>query len=109
LPNQSLTNIHYVYTLKSVQFEWDERKRRKNIQKHGIDFLDAPEIFQGPMLVSLDEKHDYGEDRFVGIGFLRNKAVVVIFTEQDIETIRLISVRKATKHEEDRFKETLPD
>ena len=80
-----------------MQFEWDERKRRINIKRRGIDFLDAPEIFQGPMLVSLDEKNDYGEDRYIGIGLLRNKAVVVVFTERHPETIRIISVRKATK------------
>jgi uncharacterized DUF497 family protein len=92
-----------------VQFEWDERKCRINIKKHGIDFLDVSEIFQGPMLVNLDEKNDYGEDRYVGIGFLRNKAVVMVFTEKHPETIRLISLRKATKHEEERFKEAITD
>jgi uncharacterized DUF497 family protein len=92
-----------------VQFKWDERKRRKNIQKHGIDFLDAPEMFEGPMLVNLDEKQDYGEDRYIGIGFLRDKAVVLVFTEEHPEIIRLISLRKATKHEEEKFKEAVRD
>ncbi len=92
-----------------MQFEWDERKRRINIKKHGIDFLDAPEIFQGPMLVNLDEKIDYAEDRYIGIGFLRSKAVVVVFTEPHPEITRIISLRKATKDEEKRFKEALPD
>ena len=92
-----------------MQFAWVDRKRRINLQKHGIDFLDAPEIFQGPMLVDLDEKNDYGEDRFVGIGFLRAKAVVVVFTEPHPETVRIISLRKATKNEEERFKKALPD
>ena len=92
-----------------MNFEWDERKRRENIKKHGIDFLDAPEIFQGPMLVNLDEKDDYGEDRYIGIGFLRNKAVVVVFTEPHPEITRMVSLRKATKDEEKRFKEAIPD
>jgi len=80
-----------------------------NIHKHGIDFLDAPEIFQGPMLVNLEDKHNYGEDRYVGIGFLQNRAVVVVFTEPHIETVRLVSLRKATKNEEKRFKEAISD
>ena len=92
-----------------MQFKWDERKRRINIKKPGIDFLDAPEIFQGPMLVNLNEKHEYGEDRYIGIGFLRNKAVVVVFTEPHPEITRIISLRKATKDEEKRFKEAIPD
>jgi uncharacterized protein len=105
----ALLYIRCVYTIKIVQVTWDELKRRENIQKHGIDFLDAVEIFQGPMLASLDEKDDYGEDRYIGIGFLRVKAVVVVFTEEHPEIIRLISVRKATRHEEERFREALPD
>ena len=92
-----------------MQFEWDERKRRINIKKHGIDFLDVPEIFQGPRLVNLDRKNDYGEDRYIGIGFLRNKTVVVAFTEPHPEITRIISLRKATKDEEKRFKEAIPD
>jgi len=92
-----------------VQFEWDEPKRRLNLKRHGIDFLDAPEIFQGPMLVKLDEKNDYGEDRYIGMGFLRNQAVVLVLTEPHPETVRIISLRKATKNEEKRFKETIPD
>jgi len=92
-----------------VRFEWDEGKRQINIKKHGIDFLDAPEIFQGPRLVNLDDKKDYGEDRYIGIGFLRNKAVVVVFTEPRPEITRIISLRKATQDEEKRFKEAIPD
>jgi uncharacterized DUF497 family protein len=61
------------------------------------------------MLVNLDEKRDYREDRYIGIGSLQNRAGVAIFTEQDPDTIRLISVRKATKHEENRFKEAISD
>ena len=104
-----MTGIHFVYTLITVKFEWDERKCRINIKKHGIDFLDAPEIFQGPMLVNLDAKNDYGEDRYIGIGFLRNKAVVVVFTEPYPEITRIISLRKATKDEEERFKEAISE
>ena len=61
------------------------------------------------MLVNLNEKHEYGEDRYIGIGFLRNKAVVVVFTEPHPEITRIISLRKATKDEEKRFKEAIPD
>ena len=61
------------------------------------------------MLVKMDEKNDYGEDRYIGIGFLRNKAVVVVFTEPHPENTRIISLRKATKDEEKKFKEAIPD
>jgi uncharacterized DUF497 family protein len=53
-----------------MRFEWDGRKNQANIQKHGFDFADAWEIFESPMLVALDERADYGEDRWIGIGLL---------------------------------------
>ena len=47
-------------------FEWDEDKNRANIQRHKIDFADAPAVFSGPMLVELDEREDYGGQRWIG-------------------------------------------
>ncbi len=52
-----------------MQFEWDEAKNLENIRKHRIDFADVPDMFDGSMLVELDERTDYGEDRWIGIGF----------------------------------------
>jgi len=46
-----------------MRFEWDEKKNKANIKKHGLDFADAPEMFDHPMLVSLDTRYDYDEDR----------------------------------------------
>jgi uncharacterized protein len=82
-----------------MNFAWDERKNVRNIQKHGIDFADAWEIWEAPMLTALDDRIDYDEDRWVGIGLLRSRIVVVVWTEPDEETIRIISVRKALTHE----------
>lgn len=42
-----------------MQFEWDEAKNLENIRKHKIDFVDVPEIFEGPMLIELDDRIDY--------------------------------------------------
>ena len=83
-----------------MRFEWDEGKRDENIAKHGIDFVDVPEVFDGPMLVRLDTRHHYGEDRWIGMGLLRTAVVVVVYIEwEDEETIRIISARRATRHE----------
>lgn len=71
-----------------------------------MDFADAWQIFDAPLLTALDTKEDYGEDRFLGIGFLRNFVVVVVYTEPQEETSRIISLRKALKHERGRFEET---
>ena len=86
-----------------MKFEWDEQKNRTNIQKHGFDFADAHEIFDLPMLVAPDPREDYGEVRFIGVGFLRQRVVVIVFAEPEDDTIRVISLRKAFKHERERF------
>jgi uncharacterized DUF497 family protein len=92
-----------------VNFEWDEEKRRINITKHGLDFADAWEVFEGPMLTGLDEREDYGEDRWIGIGLLRGLIVVTVFVEPSADTIRLISLRKALKHERNNYEQAIRD
>jgi uncharacterized protein len=82
-----------------MNYEWDEHKRQANVKKHGIDFVDVPELFDGDIIIIPDERLDYGETRFIGIGMLRNQIVVVAYTERG-ENIRIISARKATKNEQ---------
>lgn len=82
-----------------MNFEWDEDKNRANIRKHGFDFGDAWEIFESPLLKRPDTRAFYGEVRWTGIGLLGNRIVVIIFTHRDEDTIRIISLRKASKHE----------
>jgi uncharacterized DUF497 family protein len=79
-------------------FAWDERKRIANLSKHGIDFRDAPKIFRGLTLTAEDDRESYGERRFLTLGLLEDQVVSVAHMEQD-EDIRIISIRKATKHE----------
>lgn len=83
-----------------MTYEWDEGKNRLNIRLHGIDFLDVPSMFQHPMVTFLDQRTDYGEDRWIGIGVLKTVMAVIVFTEPKEDTVRIISARKATKHEE---------
>jgi len=92
-----------------VDFEWDDEKNKSNIQKHGFDFTDAWEIFEAPILAALDDREDYGEDRWIGIGSLRDQIVVIVFAERDPETIRVISLRKALKHERIKYAEAITD
>ena len=90
-----------------MRFAWEEEKNTANIRNHKIDFADVPPIFNGPVLVELDEREDYGEDRWIGIGILRNIVAVVGFTESRQDTIRIISARKANKHERKRTEQAL--
>jgi uncharacterized protein len=90
-----------------MNFEWDELKNEINIDKHGFDFADAYRIFDLPMVVDLDERSNYGEDRWIGTGLLDERVVVVIFTEPDRKTTRIISLRKALSHERKRYEQYL--
>ncbi len=90
-----------------MQFEWDETKNLKNIRKHEIDFADIPAIFDGEMLIELDDRFDYGEDRWFGIGFLGLGIAVVVWTERKNNIIRIISARRANRHEQRKFAQYL--
>ena len=86
-----------------MEFDWDENKNQINIKRHGFDFSDAHKVFDHPMLVNLDTREDYGEDRWIGIGLFEMRVVVLVFTEANEEKIRIISFRKAIKDEQKRF------
>lgn len=92
-----------------MRFEWDEQKSQLNIAKHNLDFAGAPEIFRLPLRISLDERQDYGEERWIGIGLLEGRVVVVVFTEPNEQTIRIISLRKALPDERKRYEQYLKD
>ena len=89
-----------------MNFEWDDRKNELNIDRHGFDFADAYRIFDLPMAVDLDERSDYGEDRSIGTGLLDGR-IVVVYTEPDQGTVRIISLRKALSHERKRYEQYL--
>jgi uncharacterized DUF497 family protein len=88
-------------------YEWDEAKNRANIRKHGIDFVDAVEVFRHPHLASRDDRFDYGEERWIAIGWMRALVVVVAYTERQAGCVRIISARKATANEVRRYGQEL--
>jgi hypothetical protein len=77
---------------------WDESKRRLNLKKHGIDFREADEIFDGPTVTAEDTRLAYGEQRLVTLGVLNGVVVSMTYTERNGD-MRIISIRKALKHE----------
>jgi uncharacterized DUF497 family protein len=82
-----------------MKYIWNDAKSHLNIRKHGIDFTDVPSMFQHPMVTFLDQRKDYGEERWIGIGILKTILAVVVFSEPGENTIRIISARKATHYE----------
>lgn len=90
-----------------MQFEWDEAKNATNIRKHGIDFNDVTEAFTHPMVILLDDREDYGEARWVGLGMVKMMIAMVVYTERRGDVIRIISARKATKQEAKRYEQSI--
>ncbi|MCP8884754.1 BrnT family toxin [Devosia sp. XJ19-1] len=81
-----------------MDYEWDEAKRWSNIDKHKVDFRLAAFIFEGPVILEPDHRRDYGEERFLAIGFVDNECFVVAHTRRG-EIIRLISAWKGGRND----------
>ena len=91
-----------------MKFEWDGNKERSNIQKHGITFEQASYVFADQFALSLfDNEHSDNEDRWILLGKSLNELMlVVVHTFKDkngIESVRIISARKATKNEKQTY------
>ena len=85
-------------------FEWDERKAKQNIRKHGVSFEEAATVFGDQFSITIyDPLHSEDEDRFVILGMSnKNRLLVVVHTERG-DKIRIISARKATKKERKQY------
>jgi uncharacterized DUF497 family protein len=81
---------------------WDEAKRTENLRKHGLDFEGVESLFTGHTATLEDDRFDYCEQRFITFGVLEGQVLAVVHTEQD-EVIRIISMRKATRREEQSY------
>jgi uncharacterized DUF497 family protein len=68
------------------------------LKAHGLDFVDAPRVFEGATFTFEDDRFPYGEQRFVTLGLLAGIPVSIVHTESEHE-IRVISFRKATQRE----------
>jgi uncharacterized DUF497 family protein len=89
-------------------FTWDARKRQENLRKHGFDFADAYRVFDGFTLTEEDVLGVYGEQRLMTLGFLNGVVVSVTHTER-ASGMRVISIRKASRHETQTYYEGLAD
>lgn len=89
-----------------MTFEWDEAKNKINIKKHDIDFVEAKTVFYDERgIVFNDPEHSNSEDRFIIIGksIQSNICIVCHCYKEHEEVIRIISARKATKKEVNRY------
>ncbi len=89
-------------------FEWDEEKARINKRKHKVSFETAIHIFNDPLRLTYQDRFENGEYRWQTIGKLGNEVVLLVAhtvrdSENNTETIRIISARKATTTERKRY------
>jgi uncharacterized DUF497 family protein len=81
-----------------VELEWDERKRRSNLAKHGIDFESAKRIFEGTFIEREDRRQGYGEQRIEAYGEAGGVVLCVVYTRRE-GRLRIITVRRARRDE----------
>ena len=90
-----------------MTFEWDDEKRLQNTSKHGVDLICAALIFEGPTLTKIDDRLDYGEERFTSLGLVDGTAFAVVHTQRG-ENIRLISAWKGGRKDYEKYQKSLP-
>jgi len=89
-----------------LQFEWDNKKANTNNRKHGITFEEASTAFADELSITIDDPlHSEEEDRLILIGVSKQFKTLVVVHVEKRETIRIISARKATKHEQKFYEE----
>ncbi len=90
--------------MKNSEFEWDDKKAKSNLKKHGVSFEEGATIFNDPRVATIsDPDHSEDEERFISIGkSVIRRLLTVIHTYRKART-RLISARRATKTEKKNY------
>ena len=81
-----------------MKVEFDAAKRAGTLEQRGLDMARAGEVFEGATLTIEDDRMDYGETRYITIGFLDERMVVLVWTPRG-DVHRIISMRKANDRE----------
>ena len=83
-----------------MRYTHDPLKKAANLKKHGLDFDDAPQVIESGQTITFEDgRFEYDEPRFITLGMLHGKIIVIVTTETETE-IRVISMRKAEKNEQ---------
>lgn len=81
-------------------FEWDRDKAAQNRKKHGISFREAATVFGDPLSITFpDFAHSEEEPRYITIGMTERGTMIVVAHTEEEDTVRIISARRATRHE----------
>src|SRR5262245_64540604 len=90
--------------MPQLRYEWDEAKAAANLAKHGISFTAAALALEDPYKIeTLDDRFDYGEERIQNLCMDRGEVLFVVTVTPDENTCRIISARKASRHEQEQY------
>ena len=92
-----------------MRFEWDENKNRSNRKKHGVGFETAKLVFDDPLHISIQDRFENGEERWRTVGLAGGVVLLLVAhttrDEDGDEVVKIISARKATRHERVRYEQ----
>lgn len=87
-----------------MRFEWDDEKAVANLEKHGVSFGEATEVFYDPnALEGFDAEHSTEENRFFIIGLSSRRLLYVVYAERADDMVRIISARRAVNREQELY------
>jgi uncharacterized DUF497 family protein len=102
-----LKEATFMMYINNQRFEWDTQKAQNNIEKHGIDFVNAALAFTDPdALIFEDYVHSAVEQRQLIVGESVERVLLVVFTRREKNSIRIISARTANRKERRQYEET---
>ena len=91
-----------------MEFEWDPRKAKINLRKHGVSFTEAGTIFGYELAITVsDPDHSSDEDRFITIGWSDRRRLLIVSHTDRGNRIRIISARELTKAERKEYEEAV--
>ena len=94
--------IYRIYN-NYVEIEFDPAKREIVLRERGLDLADAGELLFGIRLDELDDRFDYGEDRWRSLGLLKGEVVACVWVDLEAGGVRIITMWKARRHEQEKF------
>jgi uncharacterized protein len=90
--------------MMKLEFEWHDAKAEANLQAHGVSFELATTVFKDRFAVErLDDREDYGEERFIMVGMAAGGVVLFVVFSEGEGRVRIISARRATQNEQDEY------
>ncbi len=101
-----LAFAHFIARICLMEIKFDSVKNQANLTKHGISMIEAQDFQWATAIYDLDRRKEYGEDRWIALGFIGDTLYVMIFTPR-ADDVRIISLRRANSKERSRYEEAL--